>query len=137
MAGQSRVRGRRITPFLPCPTTPPAIALRMGSMAKSKRDPVREARIQDEAIVDAYGPEEQAMGWYYYLKDKIRFPFQAKCIAVKAVSPPLKGEKVEVRGMAPEEACASDMLVLIKWQGRPWRSHPVSTASHQGEQSNQ
>ncbi len=87
-------------------------------MAKSKRDPVREARIQDEAIVDAYGPEEQAMGWYYYLKDKIRFPFQAKCIAVKAVSPLLKGEKVEVRGMAPEEACASDMLVLIKWQGR-------------------
>ena len=87
-------------------------------MAKSKRDPVREARIQDEAIVDAYGPEEQAMGWYYYLKDKIRFPFQAKCIAVKAVSPFLKGEKVEVRGMAPEEACASDMLVLIQWQGR-------------------
>jgi len=46
------------------------------------------------------------------------FPFQAKCIAVKAVSPFLKGEKVEVRGMAPEEACASDMLVLIKWHGR-------------------
>jgi len=87
-------------------------------MTKSKRDPVREDRIHNEAIVDAYGPEEQAMGWYYYLEDKIRFPFQAKCIAVKAVSPLLKGEKVEVRGMAPEEACASDMLVLIKWQGR-------------------
>src|SRR5438093_13223379 len=111
MAGQSRVRGRRITPFLPCPTAPPAIALRMGSMAKSKRDPVREARIQDEAIVDVYGAEEQAIGWDYYLKDKIRFPFQAKCIAVKAVSPLLKGATVEVRAIGPDEACASDMLL--------------------------
>jgi hypothetical protein len=87
-------------------------------MAKSKRDPVREDRIHNEAIVDAYGSEEQAMGWYYYLEDKIRFPFQAKCIVAKTVSPLLKGEAVEVQGMAPEEACASDMLVLIKWQGR-------------------
>jgi hypothetical protein len=48
----------------------------MGSVAKPKRDPVREDRIQDEVIVDAYGPEEQAVGWYYYLEAKIRFPFQ-------------------------------------------------------------
>ena len=27
------------------------------------------------------------MGWHCYLDDKIRFPFQAKCIAVKIVSP--------------------------------------------------
>jgi len=79
---------------------------------------VREDRIHNEAIVDANGPEEQVMGWYYYLDDKIRFPFQAQCIAAKAVSPLLKGETVEVRGMAPEEVCASDMLVLIKWHGR-------------------
>ena len=30
------------------------------------------------AIVDANGPEEQAMGWYYYLDDRIRFPFQGR-----------------------------------------------------------
>ena len=87
-------------------------------MAKPKRDPVREERIHNEVVVDAYGLEEQAMGWYYYLEDKIRFPFQATCIAAKVVSPLLKGETVEVQGMAPEEACASDMVVLIKWQGR-------------------
>ena len=46
-------------------------------MKKPKKDPVREDRIDNEAIVDAYGPEEQVMGWYYYLDDKIRFPFQA------------------------------------------------------------
>ena len=79
---------------------------------------MREDRIHNEAFVDANGPEEQVMGWYYYLDDKIRFPFQAQCIAAKAVSPLLKGETVEGRGMAPEEVCASDMLVLIKWHGR-------------------
>jgi hypothetical protein len=87
-------------------------------MAKPKRDPVREDRIENEVVVDAYGPEEQAMGWYYYLEDKIRFPFRARCIVSKVVSPLRKGETVEVRRMAPEEACSSDMLVLIRWQGR-------------------
>ena len=58
------------------------------------------------------------MGWYYYLEDKLRFPFQAKCIVSKVISPLRKGETIEVRGMAPEEACSHDMLVLIRWQGR-------------------
>ena len=35
-------------------------------MKKPSRDPIREDRIENEAIVDA-SPEEQAMGWYYYL----------------------------------------------------------------------
>jgi Calcium binding protein from Anabaena CcbP. len=87
-------------------------------MAKSQRDPIREDRIHNEAIVDANGPEEQAMGWYYYLEDKIRFPFQARCIASKVTSPLKKGEAVEVQRMAPEDACENDMLVLIRWQDR-------------------
>jgi len=33
-------------------------------MKKPKKDPIREERIHNEAIVDAYGPEEQALGWY-------------------------------------------------------------------------
>ncbi|MDM8528923.1 calcium-binding protein [Anaerolineales bacterium HSG24] len=44
-----------------------------------KKDEVREGRIADEAIVDAYGPEEQIMGWYYYLDDKIQ-SFTGKCL---------------------------------------------------------
>ena len=79
---------------------------------------MREERIHNEAVVDAYGPEEQAMGWYYYLENKIRFPFRAKCIVAKVVSPLLKGETVEVRRMAPEDICSSDMLVLIRWHSR-------------------
>jgi len=85
---------------------------------KTKKDPIREDRIHNQAIVDAYGPEERAMGWYYYLDDKIRFPFQAKCAAPKVVSPLRQGDTVEVWRMAPEDACSADMLVLIRWQGR-------------------
>ncbi len=44
-------------------------------MDRIEEDPEREERIEMEVIVDAYGPEEQAMGWYYYLKDRIAFPF--------------------------------------------------------------
>ncbi|SPE29186.1 conserved hypothetical protein [Candidatus Sulfopaludibacter sp. SbA3] len=87
-------------------------------MKKSKKDPVREDRIHFDAIADANGPEEQAMGWYYYLDDKIRFPFQARCIAPQIVSPLRKGGTVEVTGMAPEDACSAEMLVLIRWSGR-------------------
>src|SRR5215470_17496986 len=87
-------------------------------MSKAKRSHIREERIRNEAVVDAYGPEEQAMGWYYYLENKLRFPFQARCIAAKVVSPLRKGETVEVRRMAPEDACSAEMLVLIRWQRR-------------------
>jgi hypothetical protein len=87
-------------------------------MTKSSHDSVRENRIHDEIIVDANGPEEQAMSWYYYLEDKIHFPFRAKCTASRVTSPLRKGESVEVRRMAPEDACSGEMLVLIRWQDR-------------------
>jgi hypothetical protein len=86
-------------------------------MKKPLRDPIREDRIENEAIVDA-GPEEQAMGWYYYLENKIGVPLEARWIAAKVVSPLRKGETVEVIRMAPEENCEHDMFVLVRWQGR-------------------
>lgn len=61
-------------------------------MSRFKADPIREDRIYNEAIVDAYGPEEQATGWYYYLQTKLRFPFQAKCVFANLASPLKKGE---------------------------------------------
>ena len=87
-------------------------------MRKLKKDPIREDRINNEAIVDAYGPEERALGWYYYLKNQLRFPFEAKCSAATVVSLLSKGETVQVLRMAPEDVCSDDMLVLIRWHGR-------------------
>ena len=87
-------------------------------MSKPRKNRIREQRIHNEIIVDAYGPEEQALGWYYYLENQIKFPFTARCIASRIVSPLRKGETVEVHGLAPEDSCTHDMLVLIRWHGR-------------------
>ena len=87
-------------------------------MAKLRRNHDRENRIHEEIIVDAYGPEEQAMGWYYYLEEKLRFPFQAQCVASVPTSPLRKGESVEIRKMAPEDSCSADMLVMTPWSSR-------------------
>ena len=48
---------------------------------RETKDKTREERISMEIIVDANGPEEQAMGWYYYLEEKLQFPFTALCRA--------------------------------------------------------
>ena len=71
--------------------------------------------------MDAYGPEEQAMSWYYYLEDKIQFPFHAQCLASASASPLRKGDSVEIKKMAPEDNCSSDMLVMTRWNNRGCR----------------
>lgn len=86
--------------------------------ARPVKSKAREDRIYMEIIVDAYGPEEQAMGWYYYLEEKLAFPFRAKCIAERRISPLREGDKVEVTGMAPESDCQHEMFVLLQWEGR-------------------
>ena len=83
-----------------------------------KRDEEREHRIAMEIVVDAYGPEEQALGWYYYLDDKITFPFRARCVYERRISPLRKGEEVVVKGMLSEDDCMHEMFVEIEWQER-------------------
>lgn len=87
-------------------------------MNRIERDEEREDRIHMEAIVDANGPEEQAIGWYYYLEEKITFPFTARCAEERRMSPLRVDERVVVRGMLSEEDCMHEMFVEITWQGR-------------------
>ena len=87
-------------------------------MDRVEKDEAREYRISMEAIVDAYGGEEQALGWYYYLDDKLQFPFQAKCIEARQISPLIKGETVKVIQMSPEDDCMREMFVQIEWKDR-------------------
>lgn len=58
----------------------------------SKTDKVREERITMEIVVDCYNEPERFTGWFCYLEDKLEFPFCARCIARRNVSP-LKKEK--------------------------------------------
>lgn len=74
-----------------------------------------------EIVVDAYGPEEQAMGWYYYLEEKLQFPFTALCNAKRAISPLQIQDEVDVIGMASEEGWEKEMFVAV-----------VPTHFHQG-----
>lgn len=86
-------------------------------MARRDKDEEREYRIDNEAIVDAYGPEERSIGWWCYLDDNLHFPFSARCVVRRSTSPLKPGDKVEVVGMAPEGECEHDMFVMIRWKG--------------------
>ncbi|NJK38947.1 MAG: calcium-binding protein [Oscillatoriales cyanobacterium RM2_1_1] len=77
-------------------------------------DEAREQRIDSEVIVDAYTEEEQVLGWYYYLDNKLSFPFQAKWSGDSATDK--KAVKtVQVVGMPPEEECMNEMQVEVQF----------------------
>lgn len=82
---------------------------------RQRRDEKREERIRMEIIVDAYGAEEQALGWYYYLEDQLRFPFLATCIKKRPISPLHVEDEVEVIGLPPEDECTREMFVTVRW----------------------
>ncbi|WP_019499249.1 calcium-binding protein [Pseudanabaena sp. PCC 6802] len=86
-------------------------------MAKVAEDDAREERIAMEIVVDAYGEEERAMGWYYYLDDKLSFPFKALLIEKSRTSAQKKGTEVVVVGMSPEEECLHEMFVEVEYDG--------------------
>ncbi len=87
-------------------------------MARPNLTRARENRIVDEILVDAYGPEEQAMAWYYYLDEKLSFPFVSRCTRARSVSPLKTGEEVEVLGLAKEEDCEREIFVLVRFGDR-------------------
>jgi hypothetical protein len=107
-------------------------------MERIPADEEREQRIMMEIIADANGPEEQAMGWYYYLDDHLQFRFLTTCIARRATSPLRVGDEVEVVGMAPEEECEHEMFVLMPWE-RETLAVPLSQLKviHGDEQTRQ
>jgi len=84
---------------------------------KTGKDDDREERIIMEVVVDAYGPEERSMGWYYYLADTIQFPFAAKCKSQRSTSPLRVGNAVEAIEMADADECQHEMFVNIRWDG--------------------
>ena len=94
-------------------------------MLKVAKNASREHRIDMEIIVDAYNEDEQAMGWYYYLEETLRFPFKARSIRKRHVSPLSVGEEVEAVRMATEDECGHEMFVEVRWQDRVF-SVPLS-----------
>jgi hypothetical protein len=89
-----------------------------GRRSAGRRSAGREARIRDEIVVDAYTESERAMGWYYYLEGRLRFPFRSRCVLERPASPLKRGQEVDVVGMAPEEACMQEVFVRVGWDRR-------------------
>jgi len=87
-------------------------------MTTRDRDEERDERINMEIIVDAYTPEEQAMGWHIYLEETMDFPFEARCIDEKEVSPLDEGETVRVVGKPTSEPSLRQQFVTIEWMDR-------------------
>ena len=97
-----------------CPEGAGALA-ETNIMKRTSENKEREERIDYEIVVDCYGEEERAMGWYCYAESNMTFPFHARCIAKRASSPLKTGESMEVEGMASEDDCASELMVLMNW----------------------
>lgn len=87
-------------------------------MRHGDKDEKREERIRSRIIVDAYTPEEQAVGWYVHLNDTLEFPFKARCIEEREVSPLDEGETVPVVGIPSTEPTLHQQLVMVEWKGR-------------------
>lgn len=85
-------------------------------MIRGDRDEEREERIKTRIIVDAYTREEQAVGWYAYLDDNLEFPFEARCIEEREVSPLDEGETVRVVGIPSTEPSLRQQFVTVEWQ---------------------
>jgi len=84
-----------------------------------KNDSVRWNRIEDEIIVDAYGPEEQMAGWYYSIGDNVDENYvRCRCRKTRSMSPLKVDEEVEVLEIAPFEDCRSEMFVIVGWNDR-------------------
>lgn len=84
-------------------------------MQTPRIDKNRESRILSEVVVDAYGEEERAMGWYYYLNDKMRLPCSGRCREAVSTNPLNLGDMVDLLSMADVDICGADMYATVNW----------------------
>ena len=91
------------------------IPLLKQSITMKSADELRQERIDDEIIVDCYDEEEEMMGWYYYLQEKLTFPFTAKYRS-SAKGHGKTTKLLQVVGMADEDKCNREIQVMIRLQ---------------------
>jgi hypothetical protein len=92
------------------------IARRGIIVPKHKVNAERERLILQEIVADAHDEHERAMGWLSYLEDQLQFPFTARCIIKRAISPLRVRDEVEVIGVAPQDECEREVFVMIRWE---------------------
>jgi len=81
-------------------------------------DEERNKRIRREILTDAYNVDEMAISWCYHLEREMSFPFQARCIEERTISPLRENEEVPVVGMSDKVVSNREMFVLVEWMDR-------------------
>ncbi len=71
-----------------------------------------ENRIQNEIVVDAYDDGEVKMGWYYYMEEKLNFPFTAT-VEIEKRGGGKEIKNVEVLKLTGDEVFGEDMTVGV------------------------
>ena len=74
------------------------IEAQVNGVARMKKDPAIEHRIQNEIVVDADGEHERHGAWMVYLEERLTFPFAARCVERRPESLLAIGEGVTVTG---------------------------------------
>ncbi|MBL8878361.1 MAG: calcium-binding protein [Phycisphaerales bacterium] len=111
---------------------PPKKAIDDGSTAQSQDGSGTRRADYMEIVVDAYGEQERAMGWYYYLEGRQQFPFTARCLSERAISPLRDGGEAEVIGMVPEIECEKEMFVSTRWERKGRLAVPLAQLKVKG-----
>ncbi|MCD2201072.1 calcium-binding protein [Halobacterium sp. KA-4] len=81
-------------------------------------DEQRDKRIRREILTDAYTADEQAISWCYHLEREMTFPFQARCIEERTISPLREGEEVPVVEMTDEVVSSRELFAIVEWMDR-------------------
>ncbi|MGI0488349.1 calcium-binding protein [Pantanalinema rosaneae CENA516] len=84
-------------------------------MPKPTQDDDREQRITMQVLVDVYEDTESGLSWYYYLENRLQFPFKAHWTKNRDQKP-ITGEIVEVIGLSPEADCEREICVNIRYR---------------------
>jgi Calcium binding len=82
-------------------------------MPKNKNEEI-EHRIHYEIIVDAYDDHEVKMGWYYYMEEKLNFPFYAT-VEIKTRGGGKELKRVEVGELTCDVEFGDDMTVGVSF----------------------
>ena len=77
------------------------------------------------------------MGWYYYLEDRLQFPFTVTCIVQRAISPLRVKDEIEVIDMPDENDCLHEMFVNIRWDRKAGLGVPLSQLKPTGDADEQ
>jgi len=80
-------------------------------------EPERDEYIHNEILVDTYGNDEVTSAWYYYLEEKLGFPFTAMVITHRSRqmgrSVTISSSQVEILDMAPLSRCGYNQMWVI------------------------